>query len=312
MYFKNIKFYIVLNEWLSSKKNTVKDSTYSKYDYIINKYLITYFRNFKIKNIKSKDIHLFFESENIKVLSNSTKNLIFTILNSSIKYGINKKYCKNINIKQLNFKTNKKNINYLTIAEQDILEKYIKNNINIRNLLILTTLYSGTRIGEICSLKWKDIDFVNNTINIRRTVQRTSCKNNGFKTKLTVGIPKTRTSIRLIPIPEFIVTLLKDYINNNQNYYVFTNTNIPKDPRSVEKYFTNLLQKLNIRHLKFHSLRHTFATRLREQKVDIKVISELLGHSDWKITQDIYVHSSFDFKKKSVNELSKLWNKKSS
>ena len=90
---------------------------------------------------------------------------------------------------------------------------------------------------------------------------------------------------------------------------MITNSNKPKDPRSVEKYFNSLLSKLNIRHLKFHSLRHTFATRLREQKVNIKVISELLGHSNWKITQDIYVHSSFDIKKKSVNELCKFWNK---
>lgn len=309
MYFKNIDFRIVLDEWLKSKEEIVKPSTYLKYDFIINKYLISYFKNFKIKNIKNKDILIFFDSEKIKELSSSTKNLIYVVLSSSIKYGINKKYCKNFNIKQLNFKTNKKENNYLTIAEQNLLEKHIKNNINIRNLLILTTLYSGTRIGEICSLKWKDIDFINNTINIRRTVQRISCKNDNLKTKLTVDIPKTKNSTRLIPIPEFVISLLKNYRNVNTNYYVFTNTNIPKDPRSVEKYFTNLLEKLNIRHLKFHSLRHTFATRLREQKVDIKVISELLGHSDWKITQDIYVHSSFDLKKKSVNELSKLWNK---
>jgi len=309
MYFKNIYLYVVLNEWLNFKKCNIKNSSYFKYKFVIDNYLIQYFSKIKIKNLKYKDIILFFESDNIKKLSCSTKNLIFTVLYSSIKYSIKKGYCKNIDMKPLSFKEKNKNINYLTLTEQKILEKYIKNNINIRNLLILTTLYSGARIGEICALKWEDIDFINNTISIKRTVQRIKYENSEFKTKLIVDIPKTKSSIRIIPIPSFIVVLLKNYMFD-KDCFVFTNSNNPKDPRSVEKYFSNLLKKLNIRHLKFHSLRHTFATRLREQKVDIKVISELLGHSDWKITQEIYVHSSFDIKKKSVNELSKLWNKK--
>ena len=182
---------------------------------------------------------------------------------------------------------------------------------NTKNLLILISLYSGTRLGEICALKGSDIDFVNNTISIRRTVQRIKNNDTKTKTKLVVDTPKTNSSIRVIPIPIFIMDILKEYTNDINNF-IFTNSNNPKDPRSVEKYFSKLLEDLNIRHLKFHSLRHTYATRLREQKADIKVISELLGHSNWKTTQDIYVHASFECKKNSVKEIAKNWQKTSS
>ncbi len=178
---------------------------------------------------------------------------------------------------------------------------------NLRNLCILTALYTGIRIGELCALKYSDIDVINNTISINKSVQRIKDINsNENKTKLVIDKPKTNSSIRVIPIPKFIVNLLMNDITNINNF-IFTNSNKPKDPRSVEKYFSNLLDKLNIKHLKFHSLRHTFATRLREKKVDIKVISELLGHSDWKLTQDIYIHASFEYKKESIKELANIW-----
>ena len=305
--FKNHSYKFVLNEWLNIKKNTIKISTYQKYEFIINNYILIYFQKKKFKNINNDDIIYFFNSKNIINLSNYTKNLIFNIINSSILYGIDNGYHKKIDIVYLDFKTKSTNIEYLTTIEQEILEKYIKGNMNIRNLSILISLYSGIRLGELCSLKGEDIDFINNTISIKRTVKRIK-DNNTSKTKLVIDKPKTNNSIRTIPIPKFVTNILKKYINDNDNY-IFTNSSNPKDPRTVEKYFNNLLIKLNIRHLKFHSLRHTYATRLREQKVDIKVISELLGHANWKITQDIYVHASFEYKEKSVNEIAKNWKK---
>lgn len=310
--FKNISYEEVLNEWLNMKKEFIKTSTYHKYIFLINTYIFPFYKNKNFKSINNSDIKSFFETNSIIKLSNSTKNLIFSIIYSSINFGISKGYHKRMNINYLSFKEKINTIDYLTINEQKILEKHIKENINIRNLLILTALYSGTRLGEICSLKGTDIDFVNNTISIERTVQRIKNTDNSItKTKLIVDRPKTESSIRTIPIPKFIIVLLKKYMKDRNNY-IFTNSKTPKDPRSVEKYFNSLLKRLNIRHVKFHALRHTFATRLREQKVDIKVVSELLGHSDWKITQDIYVHVSFEYKKKSIRALAKNWNKKSS
>lgn len=115
------------------------------------------------------------------------------------------------------------------------------------------------------------------------------------KTKLILDKPKTESSTRIIPLPTFLSELLYKFKSQDE-YFILSNSTKPKDPRSVEKYFSNITQKCKINNLNFHALRHTYATRLREKNVDIKVISELLGHSDWKITQDIYIHTSNDAK----------------
>ena len=301
------KYEEVLYEWLENKKNNIKESTYIKYLYEIENNIIPYFKNTNFKNLNTNSILNYFNLEDIKKLSNSTKSNLLIIIKSSINFGIERKWIKKFNDIELKFEKKKNEITYLSKIEQNIIENYVRNNMNIRNLMILVALYTGIRIGELCGLKGNDIDFINNTISINKTVQRIKdTSNSNKKTKLVVGIPKTKSSNRIIPVPEFIIELLKRYIINN-NYYIFTNSSKPKDPRTVEKYFTNILKKLDINNYNFHSLRHTYATRLRERKVDIKVISELLGHSDWRITQSIYVHASFELKKESIKELCELW-----
>ena len=293
----------VLYEWLYSKKGIVKESTYLRYLIIIETYIIDLLGNIKFIKVNNNDIKNFFLNEKINCLSESVKNNLFIIINASINYGISKKYRKKVIIEKIQFKKNKNEITYFTKKEEEILVNYLTTNMNLRNLSILVGLFSGIRIGEICALKWEDIDFINNTLIVNKTAQRIKNvdENDSKKTKLIVDKPKTESSNRVVPLPEILISILKEYKQDN-DYYIFSNDKlIPKDPRSLEKYFTNLLKRIGIKHLNFHSLRHTFATRLREQKVDIKVISELLGHSDWKITQSIYVHASIDYKRDSVN-----------
>ena len=308
MIFKSITFEHILYEWLDNKKQFIKESSYNKYLFCIENYLISNRGSIDFKKLKSSDIEQLFNLNNICNLSNSTKNIILIIINSSIKYGMEKKYRKNLIEMDIKFKKKKNEITYFTIKEQEILENYVNHNMNIRNLAILVSLYTGLRLGELCALKGTDIDFINNTIYINKTVQRIKNNDGNSKTKLVIDIPKTTNSTRVIPVPVFIINLLKQYIEDKDNY-IFTGTNKPKDPRTLEKYFTSLLKRLNLKPLNWHSLRHSFSTRLREQKVDIKVISELLGHSNWKTTQEIYVHASLDSKIQSMNELSSLISK---
>jgi integrase len=254
------------------------------------------------KKLSNKTIYDFFNRNEIKNLSEITKQNIFVALSSIINYGIKNKYRKPFVIEKLKFKP-KNNIICFTKDEETILVNYLLKKIDIRKFCILFGLCTGLRIGELCALKWKDIDFINNTLSVNRTVQRIKNIDGNTKTKIIIGNPKTINSNRIIPLPEILINYLNIFKTNN-DYYIFTNSNIPKDPRTIEKYFNCLLKRLNLKHLKFHTLRHTFATRLREQKVDIKTISELLGHSDWKITQSIYVHTSIEYKRTSVNNLS--------
>jgi len=293
----------VLYEWLNNKKNKTKESTYLKYLIIIDTYINELLGNVQFKKINNNDIKIFFENEKISKLSDSFKNNLFVIINASINYGINKKYRKKFLIEKIQFKKSKNEITYFTKKEEEILVNYLTNNMNLRNLSILLGLFSGIRIGEICALKWKDIDFINNTLNINKTAQRIKNidKNETNKTKLVVDLPKTESSIRVIPLPDILISILKQY-RQDDDYFIFTNNgSIPKDPRALEKYFSSVLTRIGIKKLNFHSLRHTFATRLREQKIDIKVISELLGHSDWKITQSFYIHASIDYKRNSID-----------
>lgn len=311
----NTKIYYkqVLEEWLTNKKKTTKTTTYYKYQSVIEVNINPILGDIVFKKIKGVDISNFFEDERIISLSDSTKNLLLVIINSSIKYGVDRKYRKDFPNLKIKIKQPKGRIVYLTKKEQSILEKYINDNLNLRNLAILMDLYTGLRIGELCALQWKDIDFINNTISVTKTVQRV--KNNDInsnnKTKLIIANPKTEHSIRTIPIPKFLIVILKQY-RSDEDIYIFTKTNKPKDPRALEKYFKDLLSKCGIRDLVFHSLRHTYATRSREAGIDIKILSELLGHSTYKITLDIYVHTSLDFKKDSVNSLVKYLKPKSS
>lgn len=293
----------VLYEWLESKKSDIKNSTYSKYLTTIETYIISLLGNINFKKIKNEDIRLFFENDRISILSDSLKSNLFIILKASIDYGVKKKYRKKLIVEKIQFKKNKNEITYFTKKEEELLVDYLTNNMNLRNLSILLGLFSGIRVGEICGLRWSDLDFINNTLSVNRTAQR--IKNlddeSSSKTKLVVDKPKTESSIRVIPLPEILVLILRKYKQENDCYVFTNNTIIPKDPRAVEKYFASVLKRVGIKELNFHSLRHTFATRLREQNVDIKVISELLGHSDWKITQSIYVHASLDYKRDSVD-----------
>jgi len=310
MIFKRITFEYVMYEWLEGRKGNIKESSFNKYMFCIEKYLDPYLGDSEFKKIKEKNIFNFYEEDEINKLSNSTKNILLIIIQSCISYGIEKKYRKNSLELDIKFQKKRNEITYFTQKEQNIIEEHINNNMNIRNLAVLFSLYTGVRIGELCALKGTDIDFINNTISIDKTVLRVKNPEGKPKTKLIIGKPKTKTSIRIIPAPAFIINHLKKYIKD-KNDFIFTGNDKPKDPRTLEKYFSELLDRLNIKQINFHSLRHTFATRLREQKVDIKVISELLGHSSWKFTQDIYVHASFESKKNSINILGKSRKKSS-
>ena len=171
-------------------------------------------------------------------------------------------------------------------------------------------LYTGLRIGELCALRWKDIDLNNKCYRIENTVQRVKNidKDAKSKTKLIISIPKTPSSKRIVPIPNFLIPILRKY-KKDDNIFVFSDKEIPRDPRTFESYFERLLKKCNIENKNFHSLRHTFATRSLEAGMDIKTLSEILGHSSYRITMDIYVHSSFELKKDSLNELASYLNK---
>lgn len=163
------------------------------------------------------------------------------------------------------------------------------------DLPALLSLYSGMRLGEVCALKWSDIDWEKKTVTVRRTAQRTASVENrdGKRTLLIIGSPKSRRSHRMLPIPEFVLTLLKSAFQTADagDAFIFGKANRAAEPRTVQQRFQRLMKALGLSGVHFHTLRHSFATRLMELGIDIQTISALLGHQSAKTTLDFYGRS---------------------
>ena len=173
-------------------------------------------------------------------------------------------------------------------------------------------MYTGLRIGEICALQWKNIDFERELLCITQTTYCTKnpeCNTDSdlsisSKTKIIVSSPKTWNSVRKIPITSKLIKMLKKFSTYyNRESFVLTGSDEPMDARTYQYQYKQHLQLCNIPYLNFHCLRHTFSTRCIEKGCDIKSLSEMLGHSSTSITLQKYVFSSYDQKKQFVNLL---------
>ncbi len=184
---------------------------------------------------------------------------------------------------------------------------YIQEHFTFRNLGVYICLSEGMRIGEVCALTWEDIDTDNGVISVNRTIQRIYVIEEGNRrTELILDTPKTKNSIREIPISKDLLKILKPFKKIvNPSFFVLTNDVKPTEPRTYRSYYKNLMKELNMPELKFHGLRHSFATRCIESNCDYKTVSVLLGHSNISTTLNLYVHPNMEQKKKAIEQMFK-------
>lgn len=293
----------VINVWLEKKKVEIKESTYSRYYEIVKKYIIPAFGEMRDYQITNENVTEFVLSLINLSLSNKTIKDIVTVLKQIFKFA-------NINISISSPKVEKNKIKILSLEEQKRLETYIKNNFDNVELGIFLALYMGLRIGEICGLKFKDIDIENKLINVNRTVQRVKNldSHSQAKTKIIITAPKTESSKRCIPIPSTILPYFAFVKANaiSEEAFLLSNKEQATEPRSFYNKYQKILSKLGLAGFSFHTLRHTFATRCIELGFDPKTLMEILGHSDIKITLAFYVHPTNNLKTSAMEKLKLL------
>ena len=294
-------FEVVTEEWLKYKKNTVKKSTYYNYSYSVAKYL---YPSFAGKNItKIKNYNNFIE-ELSDTLSPKTVRDIVTKLKEIINF-YEEEHNTKLNIKKMSLpKMNKKEIQILSNKEKQKLEKYCIEQNSLKSLGILICLNTGLRIGEVCALRWENIDFESKKIHIEKTIERIYSKEEN-KTIVIIDTPKSITSVRTIPINSKLYNILKQIRGKSKKTdFVLTGSSEHYvEPRNYQYHFKEILKRSKVKKYKFHTLRHTFATNCIEAGMDIKSLSEILGHADVSITLNIYVHSSDKAKRKYLEKI---------
>lgn len=297
-----INFNQLSEEWLQFKKNQIKESTYLNYKFIIKSKFTEEFGKKSIEELLHYNFNLYI-SDLIERLESKTVKDIISILKSILKYA-ETKY-------DVNFKLNlvsspsiyKKDIEIFTERERKRIEGICMKSNELKDLGILISLYAGLRIGEVCALKWKDINFESKCINVTHTLQRVYVSKKD--TKIIYTTPKTRKSIRKIPLSKVLYAKLKDISKQyEKNAFVLTgDTDKWVEPLGYRYTYKLILKQSRVKYKKFHTLRHTFATRCVKVGMDTKSLSEILGHSNVNITLNIYVHSSFEIKNKYINKL---------
>lgn len=283
--------------WLKSVKISCKRSSYSNYEYTVYAYLIPEFGGYKKNQIDTNMINEFTQKLLNQGLAPKTVKDILVILQQILKYY-------HIRISITMPKIPKKAIQILTKEDQKLLEKRLCHFINEEELGIIISLYTGLRIGEVCALKWENIDLVKSMIKIEKTLIRVKNYDQNKKSKTIVILDQAKSisSIRNIPIPSFLIPILMKFKKDDE-YFFLTGDKYFIEPRSFTNHYKAMMKSINLDGYNFHCLRHTFATRCIENGCDPKTLSEILGHSNVKITLDRYVHPSFDNKVKMMNNL---------
>ena len=300
--------------WLNHViKETVKESTYSNYVHQNKKWIAPKLGAEQLHKLTEEQVQRFInELTKGGLTSGSVKN-IYRMLNQALKKARDYGYIKNNPCEKVILPENKtKKAETLSKKEQKQLETFMKGRTNPKtiDLIVFIALYAGLRIGEICALTWEDIDFKQNTISITKTrqrIQRINPQEGESKTYIKTGSAKSGSSQRIIPVPLFLMKMLRAYKQTTVGEgHVFIYKGKALEPRIIQYRFKSLLKEAGIKQINFHALRHTFATCCMIENVDIKTISELLGHSSAKITLDLYTHSRFEQKQVVMKKLQKL------
>lgn len=304
---EKVKISRVIGLWKEDKKQYVKKSSFSAYLLLIENHLLPFFG--EQVSVEESEVQEFVFKKLDEGLSQKTIKDILIVLKMILKFGVKNKLLEYQQF-EVQFPTERENpeIEVLSKANQKKIMNYIREHFTFKNLGIYICLSAGIRIGEICALTWGDIDTDTGVISIRKTIQRIYIvEEDNRHTELVLDTAKTKNSIRDIPMNRDLLKILKPIKKVvNESFYVLTNEAKPTEPRTYRNYYKKLMRELDIPKLKFHGLRHSFATRCIESNCDYKTVSVILGHSNISTTLNLYVHPNMEQKKKCIDQMFKL------
>ena len=300
---KDINFEQLYKIWIKSKKISLKKGSISTYTYIFDKHLLPAFKYFNLSEITTEYILDFINS---KASELGVKRLtdIITIMNNIISYAKYEDYDLQINKLPIPRKVNSDDIEIFNDIQRTNIINYLCANMNYINFTILLSLMTGTRIGEACALQISD--FENSIVHISKTIERIKNPAGGTpKTILIIDTPKNQASYRSIPLPRFMWDIFCElYKGADKNSFIATNTEKFMEPRRLQELYKKMLFQVQVEYRKYHTLRHTFATYALRHGMDVKTLSELLGHTNVAFTIKRYVHSNIEIKREQMEKIS--------
>lgn len=298
----NISVREVYIEWLNAAAHRVKESTLANYRMKFERHILPVLGDKPCSMLTAGIINEFISQKLTEGLSASYVRDIVIVLKTMLKYA-QEEYRFILPLGNVAMpKCEKKQTEKLSDLEKDNLVGYLQQNMDLTAFGILISLYMGLRIGELCGLRWSDVDFERQVLHINRTVQRISTPDGARKTKVIVSTPKSQTSRRSIPIPDCLMAYFKHF-RANDACYLLSGTDKLIEPRTMQYRYKRLLAKAGTSDHKYHQLRHTFATNCMENGFDVKTLSILLGHSSAILTLNRYVHPDFAHEQRLMNSL---------
>lgn len=240
-------------------------------------------------------------------LSAKTVTDVLSLIRNILRFAIRKGKKVPCDGTAVQIKNSPSQMRIFSKTEQEQLCKYLYDNLTPCNIGILTCLFTGLRIGEICALRWEDFSVKDQTIHVHQTLQRLQSKDTPeHKTKVVITSPKSMCSLRTIPIPDALLEILIRYKSVDKGFVLTNSDSIFIEPRTMQNHFKKVLKASGIEKANFHTTRHTFATRCIELGFDVKTLSEILGHATVNITMNRYVHPTLELKRENMEKLSSL------